>query len=54
MKFTNFTTTLNRVQGGAVVAPSPPTSEVVGANFEPYMGKMVVSYRWLAVYSTEL
>ena len=31
----------------------PPTFEVAGSNPEPHVGKMVVSYRWLAVYSTE-
>ena len=40
-------------QGGTVITHSPPTSEVGGSNPEPYVGKMLVSYRWLAVYSTE-
>ena len=39
--------------GGAVVTHSPPTSEVGGSNPGPYGGKMVVTCRWLAVYSTE-
>ena len=38
---------------GTVVTHSPPISEVGGSNAEPYVGKMVVSYRWWAVYSTE-
>ena len=33
---------------GAVVTHS----EVGGSNPKPYVGKMVVSYRWSAVYST--
>ena len=36
-----------------MVAYSIPTSEVGGSNPRPYVGKLVVSYRWLAVYSTE-
>ena len=28
---------------------SPPTSEVGGLNPRPYVGKLVVAYRWLAV-----
>ena len=40
--------------GGAVVTHSPPTSEVGGSNSAPYVGKLVVSYHWLEVYSTEL
>ena len=42
-----------RGHGGAVVTHSPPTSEVGGSNPELYVGKMVVSYQWSAVYSTE-
>ena len=30
-----------------LVTHSGPTSEVGGSNPEPYVGKMVVSYRWL-------
>ena len=30
---------------GAVIAHSPPASEMGGSNTEPYMGKMVVSFR---------
>ena len=30
----------------------PPISEVGGSNSKPYVGKVVVSYRWSAVYST--
>ena len=37
----------------SVVTQSHPTSEVGGSNPEPYVGKMVVSYRWSVVYSTE-
>ena len=37
----------------AMVTHSPPTAEVGGSNPVPYMGKLVVSYRWSAVYSTE-
>ena len=37
---------------GGLVHP-PPTSEVGGSNPKPYLGKMVVSYQWLPVYSTE-
>ena len=39
--------------GDAVVTHSPLTSEVGSSNPEPYKVKMVVSYRWLSVYSTE-
>ena len=39
--------------GGALVTHSPPTSEIGGSNPEPSVGKMVVSYLWSAVYSTE-
>ena len=39
--------------GGAVVTQLHPTSEVGGSNAERYMGNIVVSYRWSAVYSTE-
>ena len=38
---------------GAVVAHSPPTSEVCGSNPRPYVGKLLVAFQWLAVYSTE-
>ena len=44
---------LLRVHGGAVVTHSPPTSEVGGSNTRPYVGKLVVNYLGLAVYSTE-
>ena len=43
----------HRGHGGAVVTHSPPTSEAGGSNPEPRVGKLVVSSRWLAVYSTE-
>ena len=43
----------NGAMGYGVVEHSPPTSEVGGSNPEPYVGKMVVSYRWSAVYTTE-
>ena len=39
--------------GHGVVIHSPPTSGVHGSNPEPYVGKLVVAYRWSAVYSTE-
>ena len=39
--------------GGAEVTHLPPTSEVGGSNPGPYVGKLVVAYRWSAVYSTE-
>ena len=40
--------------GGRVVTLSPPTSEA-GVRFpaQPQVGKLVVSCRWSAVYSTE-
>ena len=41
-----------RGQGGAVVTHLSPTSEVGGSNPGPYVGKLVVSYRWLAVTLT--
>ena len=41
------------ITGTAVVTHSPPTSEVRGSNPEPYVGKVVASYRWSAVYTTE-
>ena len=43
----------NRGHGRAVVTYLPPTSEVGGSNPGPYVGKLVVAYRWSAVYSTE-
>ena len=46
-------TVLNvRGQSGAVVTHSPPNSEVGGSKPGPYVGKVVVVYRWSAVYST--
>ena len=45
-------TSVYRGHGGTLVTHSPPTSEVGGSNPEPYVGKMVVSYQWSAVYST--
>ena len=39
--------------GGPVVTPSSITSEVSGSNLGPYVGKLVGSYRWSAVYSTK-
>ena len=39
--------------GGAVIKHTPPISKVGGSNPEPYVGNMVISYRWSAVYSTE-
>ena len=38
--------------GGTVVTRSPPI-KVGSSNSEPYVGEMIVSYRWSAVYSTE-
>ena len=40
-------------QGVAVVTDSPATSEVGSFNPKPDVENMVVSYRWLAIYSTE-
>ena len=31
----------------------PPTSEVGGSNPGPYVGKLIIAYRWSAVYYTE-
>ena len=39
--------------GGAVVIHSPPTSAVSDSNPGPNVGRLVVAYRWSAVYSTE-
>ena len=39
--------------GGTVVTYLPPTSEVGISNRRPYVGKLVVAYLWLPVYSTE-
>ena len=39
--------------GGAVITQSPITSEIDGSNPGPYVGKLVVAYRWSAVYSTK-
>ena len=36
-----------------MVPRSAPTSEVGGSNPGHYVGKLVVAYKWLAVYSTE-
>ena len=44
----------NRGHSGRVVTFSPPTSEAeVRFTALPQVGKLVVSCRWLAVYSTE-
>ena len=37
----------------AVVTHSPVTYEVGGSNPRPYVGNLVVVYRWSAIYSTE-
>ena len=37
-----------------MVAHYPPTSEVCGSNPGPFVGRLVVAYRWLAVYGKEL
>ena len=42
-----------RGHAGTVVTHLPPTSEVGTPNSEPYLGKMVVSYQWSALYKTE-
>ena len=42
-----------RGHSGAVVTHSPVTSLVGGSNPGPYVGKLVFTYRWLAVYITE-
>ena len=39
--------------GGSVVTRPPPTSEVLGSQPRPYVGKLVVDHRWSAVYSSE-
>ena len=40
--------------GRVVITLSPPTSEVgVWFPARPQVGKLVVAYRWSAVYSTE-
>ena len=39
--------------GGAVVTHSPLTSEVCCSKPGPYVEKLVVAYRWSAVYLTE-
>ena len=38
---------------GAVLTRLPPTYEVCGSNPRPCVGKLVVAYRWSAVYGTE-
>ena len=40
-------------QGGAVVTHLPPTYEVCHSNPGSYVGKFIVAYQWLTVYSTE-
>ena len=44
---------VNSGHGGAVVTHLPPTSEFCGLNPTPFVGKLVVAYRWLVFYSTE-
>ena len=44
---------VERDHSGAVVTHSPPASEVSWSNPRPYVGKLVVSYQWSAVYSRE-
>ena len=44
---------LCRSHGVSVVTHLPPTSEVSSSNPRPYVGNLVVAYRWSAVYSTE-
>ena len=36
-----------------MVIHSRPNSEVSGSNPGPYKGKLLVAYRWSAIYSTE-
>ena len=51
---TVFTQVNRGGQGGRVVTLSPPTSEAgVRSLSQPEVGKLVVAYRWSAVYSTE-
>ena len=42
-----------RGHGSAVVKHWPHTSEVSGSNPRPFVKKLVVPYRWLAVDSSE-
>ena len=39
--------------GGIVATHSSPTSDFIGSNLRPCVGKLVVSHRQSAVYSTE-
>ena len=39
--------------GGVVVTQFPPISEVGSSNPKPYVGQLVVAYRWSAIYSTQ-
>ena len=36
-----------------MVTHSPPTSEVGGSNPGPYVGKLVVGYRWFTVQNSD-
>ena len=43
-----------RGHGGRVVTLSPPTSKAgIRSPAQPQVGKLVVAYRWSAVYNTE-
>ena len=56
MLFNDYVISLYSERGdhcAAVVTHSPPTPEVGSSNPGPYVGKLVVAYRWSAVYSTE-
>ena len=46
-------TNMMRGHNGAVVTHSPLTSDFVGSNPGPYVGKLVIAYQWSAVCSTE-
>ena len=50
---TNIAVTLYGGHDGIMVTNSLRTSEVSGSNPGPYVGKLVVAYRWSVVYSTE-
>ena len=43
----------NTLASGAMVTHSPPVSGVGCSSLGPYVGKLVVTYRWSAVYSPE-
>ena len=54
VKFCTLIKDDNRSHGGRVVTLLPPTSEAgVRSSAWPQVGKLVVTCRWSAVYSTE-